>query len=147
MKFEICPAQRTDLPDILRLVKELANYEKAPLEVTSTISMYNEAFDDNLFFVDIVKIQDQIIGFTLYYPTFSTWKGKMMYLEDFYLQETYRNQGIGSALFDRFLLKAKEEGCILTKWQVLDWNQNAIDFYEHRGARIQKGWWNGLIDL
>ncbi len=147
MEFVISEATRSELPDVFKLVKALADYENAPEAVTSTILMYQAAFDAKQIFIDVAKIDNKIIGFALYYLTFSTWKGKMMYLEDFFVEKEFRGNGIGSSLFDRFILKSKSLDCVLTKWQVLDWNKTAIDFYEARNARIQKEWWNCLIDL
>jgi len=82
---------------------------------------------------------------TLYYMTFSTWKGKMLYLEDFVIKKGFRRLGIGQLLFDAFLETAREKGCKLTKWQVLDWNETALKFYEKNNAIIEKDWWNGKI--
>jgi len=81
----------------------------------------------------------------LYYMTYSTWKGRMLYLEDFVVQEAFRKAGIGQQLFDGFLQEANNKGCKLVKWQVLDWNVPAIKFYEKNKAIIEKEWWNGKI--
>ena len=77
--------------------------------------------------------------------TFSTWKGRMMYLEDFVVNPEYRGQGIGQQLFDSFIAEAKAQDCNLVKWQVLDWNEPAVRFYERNKATIEKEWWNGKI--
>ena len=85
----------------------------------------------------------------LFYLTFSTWKGKMLYLEDFVVFNDYRRNGIGQMLFEAFLAEAQRLGCRLTKWQVLDWNQPAIDFYEKNQAQARIGgrWWFRTTDL
>ncbi len=140
-------AIRDDLPGILDLVKGLATFEKAADEVTVTIDDYYRAFDEGLIECQVAKKEGQIIGMVLYYMTFSTWKGHMLYLEDFFVLPRFRSEGLGQKLFDRFIDAAKQKGCALTKWQVLDWNHRAIQFYKRNGAVIEKEWWNGKIFL
>ena len=79
--------------------------------------------------------------------TYSTWKGRMFYLEDFVVLEAYRRLGLGQMLFDAFLQEAKDQQCRLVKWQVLDWNEPALRFYRKNNAVIEKEWWNGKIFL
>lgn len=134
-----------DLPAIFQLVKELANYEKAPLEVTATLDDYQKAYKDGVFDATIAQVNDEIVGTAIYYLTWSTWKGRMLYLEDFVVKSDHRKAGIGQLLFDAYLEVAKDMGCTMVKWQVLDWNQQAINFYEKNDAIIEKGWWNGKI--
>ena len=86
-----------------------------------------------------------IVGITVFYMTFSTWRGKCLYLEDFYVQPSYRKYGIGQKLFDAYLDEAKKRGALQTKWQVLDWNEPALNFYKKNNAVIEKEWWNGKI--
>lgn len=138
-------AQRTDLQDIRSLVVELAVFENEPNAVKATILDYEKAFDSGLISCLIAKRSNQIVGMTLFYDTFSTWKGKMLYLEDFYVAKEYRGQGIGQLLFDATLEQATKRDCKLIKWQVLDWNKKAVDFYLKNGATIEKEWWNGKI--
>jgi GNAT superfamily N-acetyltransferase len=88
-----------------------------------------------------------IIGMAIYYPTFSTWRGKMLYLEDFYVQPKYRSKGIGQSLFDSILHRARITNCKLMKWQVLDWNKKAIKFYKRNNAEIETEWLNGKLIL
>lgn len=147
MSYTLRKGTKKDLEAVLQLVQQLAVYEKEPKAVTATLIDYEKAFDNNDIFIDLAIINNAIIGMTLYYPTFSTWKGKMMYLEDFYIIPEARGKGIGVALFDLFLATAKQEECVLTKWQVLDWNTPAVDFYLKRGATIEKDWWNGKMFL
>lgn len=137
--------QRDDLPDVLRLVHILAEFENAGDQVKADLAHYQEQFDDDLFEFVIAEIEHKIIGMALYYPTFSTWKGKMMYLEDFVVNPEYRSQGIGQLLFDRFIEESKKAKCRLVKWQVLNWNEGAIRFYERNNAKIQVDWHNCLI--
>lgn len=135
-------AQTKDLKDILSLVKELAVFEKEPKAVTATIKDYEKYFKQGLFDCIVAENNHKIVGIALYYDTFSTWKGKMLYLEDLIVTESYRGQGIGTQLLDSFLAEAQKKEAILVKWQVLDWNTEAIDFYNKKGATIEKGWWN-----
>lgn len=140
-------AQRTDLPAIHGLVRELAVYEKAEPEFIATLDDYYRDFDAGIFEAIVARTDDQVVGMVLYYLTYSTWKGRMLYLEDFVVSETYRGYGLGQKLFDAFLARARELECRLTKWQVLDWNEPAVKFYEKNGATIEKEWWNGKIFL
>ena len=87
----------------------------------------------------------KIVGIIIYYMTYSTWKGKMLYLEDFVVNQQYRKLGIGQHLFDAFLKEAKDKGARLVKWQVLDWNEPALAFYKKNKAIIEKNWWNGCL--
>ncbi len=131
-----------DLKSIRSLVVELAVFERAPKAVTATLEDYQRLFKEELFQCLVAVENDEIIGIALFYDTFSTWKGKMMYLEDLVVSEKYRNQGVGGQLLDAFLAKSKEKGAVLAKWQVLDWNENAINFYKKRHAELEKGWYN-----
>jgi GNAT superfamily N-acetyltransferase len=90
-------------------------------------------------------MEGEKVGMTVFYRTFSTWKGVTLYLEDFYVTPEYRQHGIGQQLFDAFVDTARQMGCRQTKWQVLDWNEPALRFYEKNGAVIEKEWWNGKI--
>jgi ribosomal protein S18 acetylase RimI-like enzyme len=83
----------------------------------------------------------------LYYMTYSTWKGRMLYLEDFVVSAGFRRYGVGQRLFDAYLRRAKALECRLVKWQVLDWNEPAINFYRKNNAIIETEWWNGKIFL
>lgn len=138
-------ASRVDLPAIHALVRELAVYEKAEQEFTATLEEYREDFEQNVFEAHVAETGKEIAGMVLYYMAYSTWKGKMLFLEDFVIKKDYRQLGIGQRLFDAFLLEARRRGCRMVKWQVLDWNEPAIRFYEKNNAIIEKGWWNGKI--
>ncbi|HHB78367.1 MAG TPA: GNAT family N-acetyltransferase [Saprospiraceae bacterium] len=140
-------AQYVDLESIREMVVELAIFEREPDAVTATLADYQKLFKEGLFDCIVAEIDNRIIGIALYYDTFSTWKGKMMYLEDIVVHQTYRNQGIGSLLFEAFIKEAKENGAVLAKWQVLDWNKDAIKFYENKKAYVEKGWWNVKFNL
>ncbi len=149
MKYKIRKAEIGDAEPIMNLVHELAIFEKAPNEViNSAEQMKKDGFGSHpLFWSLVVEMNSEVIGFALFYFRYSTWKGKVLYLEDFYVQEKYRGRGIGAALFDEVLTTAKMEACHRVSWQVLDWNESAIRFYEKYKANFDKEWWNGSIDL
>jgi len=136
-----------DIPSVFALVKELAIYEKAEHEVYVDVAYYKEAFIKGIFDSIVATINGDIIGICIYYTTFSTWKGKMLYLEDFMVREAYRQNGVGQLLYDKLVSIAKAEGFKLMKWQVLDWNEPAIKFYEKNEATIEKEWWNCKVVL
>ena len=147
MEINIRQGTAEDLPAIHDLVMELAVYENAAHEFTATLETYRQDFRDGLFEVLVAEQGPEVAGMALYYMTYSTWKGKMLYLEDLVVKATHRRQGIGSRLFDAFVETAKAKGCRLVKWQVLDWNNPAIDFYKKKAATIEQEWWNGKIFL
>lgn len=147
-KINIRPANATDLPSIHKLVAELADYENELPAFTATIETYREEFADGIFAAHVAEDEEgEIVGMALYYDTFSTWKGKMLYLEDFVVSESLRGQGIGQRLFAAFKDEAIRRGCVMIKWQVLDWNAPAVSFYEQQGATIEKQWWHGKMFL
>lgn len=129
------------------LVKELAIFEKEPNAVLATVAEYETAFDQGLINAFVAEINDEILGMSFFYPIFSTWNGRTLYLEDFVVKQSARNSGLGQKLFDAFIEEAREQGCRQVKWQVLDWNDDALRFYERNGASIEKNWWNGRMTL
>ena len=149
MKVNIRPAKENDMHEVMALVNELALFEKAPEEVfNSAEQMKIDGFGYNPLFKCIVAESDLgILGFALYYYRYSTWKGKCLYLEDFYVKEDFRNFGIGKELFETIIKTAKHDNCKRINWQVLDWNEPAIKFYEKYNAGFDKEWWNGYIEL
>ena len=139
-------ANLNDMEHILHLVQELAAYEKAPEEVTATVQDYEKNYLEGKFEALIAEdTSGRIVGTTIYYVGWSTWKGRMLYLEDFIVQESSRGQGTGKLLFDALIQEAIALDCKLMKWQVLDWNIPAINFYNKYNAVIEKQWWNGKI--
>jgi len=138
-------AKKGDIQAIRDLVMELAIFEKSPESVTATAEDYDSAFDSGLISMLVAEKDSQIVGMTLYYDTFSTWRGKMLYLEDFVVNEAYRGHGIGDMLFDATVAEAKNRKCTMMKWQVLDWNTGAVKFYKRKQAEIETEWWNGKI--
>ena len=145
LQVSIRPAVAADLPAIHGLVRELAVYEKAEHEFKADLATYRANFDQGLFQAHVAEADGEIVGMALYYLTFSTWKGRMLYLEDFVVREAYQRRGIGQRLFDAYLQTARDKECALAKWQVLDWNQLAINFYEKNKAEIERQWFNGKI--
>jgi GNAT superfamily N-acetyltransferase len=136
-----------DIPALHDLIVELAIYEKEPTAVKATLDEYCTAWNAGVFEFTVAVEDDKIIGIALYYLTFSTWKGKMLYLEDFVVTETHRQKGIGQKLFNQVIEEARSKNCKLLKWQVLDWNIPALNFYNKYYAEIEKNWWNGKIIL
>lgn len=143
----IRPATEADIPAIHALVYELAVYEKEPKAVVTTPDEYLADFRAGLFSALVAEVDGQIAGMMLYFMAYSTWKGKMLYLDDFVVNEAYRRYGIGQKLYDAFLAEAQRLGCRLAKWQVLDWNEPAINFYRKNEAIIETGWWNVKVFL
>ena len=131
---------KNDIPQVYNLVVELAVYEKEPEAVTATLEDYHNDFEEGIFKTLIAEKDGAIAGMMIYYMTYSTWKGKMMYLEDFVVSEQHRRSGLGQLLYDRFVEESKKANAKLVKWQVLDWNEPAIRFYEKNGATIEKRW-------
>ncbi len=138
----IRPATESDIPAIHQLVYELAVYEKEPEAVFTTPEEYLEDFRKGLFESRVAEIDGKVVGMTLFFMTYSSWKGKMLYLDDFVVNEHYRGYGVGQKLYDDFIAEGRRRGCRLVKWQVLDWNEPAIKFYQKNQAIIEKGWWN-----
>ena len=138
---------KSDLPNILNLIKELAEFEKAPEEVEVTVAeMENWGFGANKLFDFFVAEQNGItVGLALYYYKYSTWKGKCLFLEDIIVTEKMRGAGIGKLLFDKIVEVAKNEKVRRLEWQVLDWNEPAIKFYKKYNATLDPEWLNGKL--
>jgi GNAT superfamily N-acetyltransferase len=147
MMTHIRLAIQKDCPRLLELINELALYEKAPLEVTVTLKEFEDAgFGDKPVWKAFVAEQEgKIIGLALYYVRYSTWKGCRLYLEDLVVTEECRGKGIGKSLFDRIVVEAKEQGFNGMTWQVLDWNDPALNFYKKYEANIEPGWLNASL--
>lgn len=144
----IRPAQEKDVPRIYALIKELALYEKAPEQVTNTVERLNyDLFVEPICEAIVAEDKDQVLGFALFYTSYSTWKGRSLYLEDFYVSEDHRKQGIGQLLFDEVIRIAKERKMARMDWQVLEWNQLAIDFYAKNKALLDPEWVNGRYNF
>lgn len=148
MKPLIRDAHPEDMPAVLKLIEELAAFEKEPDAVDMTVDILIEGgFSSNpMFQCFIAEMNQEIVGMALVYFRFSTWKGKALHLEDLVVTASMRGKGIGEALYHRVLKYAWDEGAARVNWVVLDWNEGAIKFYERSGAVIDKRWWQVSMD-
>lgn len=144
MNVVIRRAVKEDGVRLMELINELALYEKAPEEVTVTLPHFVESgFGDNpVWWAFVAEVDGRVEGFALYYIRYSTWKGQRMYLEDILVTEKMRGKGLGKLLFDRLIGEAKEKKFSGMVWQVLDWNEPAINFYKKYNANFDAGWLN-----
>ncbi len=149
MKIEIRRAAREDCPRLLELVKELAVYERAPNEVTVSIDHFTESgFGKKpVWWAFVAEVDGAIQGFALYYIRYSTWKGQAMYLEDILVTEKMRGKQIGKLLFEQLMEEAREKKLKRIVWQVLDWNEPAINFYKKYDCKFESAWINCTLDL
>ena len=140
-------AVKADCARILELIIELAIFEKEPDAVTATLAELEEAgFGPNpVWKAFVVEDEGIIVGFALYYIRYSTWKGQRLYLEDLVITESHRGKGLGKLLFDRLIQETRELGFSGMVWQVLDWNEPAINFYKKYEASIETGWLNAAL--
>ncbi|HEY3430839.1 MAG TPA: GNAT family N-acetyltransferase [Cyclobacteriaceae bacterium] len=148
-KATIRIGKKEDLPRVLDLVKELALYERAPHEVTNTVErMEKDGFGSNpIYGLFVAENGNGIVGISIYYWRYSTWKGKRLYLEDIIVTEKERGSGIGKLLFDRTMQHAIDENCSGMIWQVLDWNEPAINFYKkYYNAKLDGEWINCSLE-
>ncbi len=149
MNTVIRRAEKEDCVQLLNLVRELAVFEKAPEEVTVTLQHFMESgFGEKpVWWAFVAEENNIVIGFAMYYIRFSTWKGQRMYLEDFVVTEAARGKGIGKLLFDRIIEEAQEKNFCGIVWQVLDWNDSAINFYKKYNTKFDGEWLNCSIDF
>ena len=147
MKTIIRTAVKDDCPRLLELVQELATYERAPGEVTVTLDHFTESGfgEQPVWWAFVAEVNERIVGFALYYIRYSTWKGQAMYLEDILITNEMRGKGIGKLLFDRLIEEARDKKFNRIIWQVLDWNEPAINFYKKYNADFDAGWINCSI--
>lgn len=136
-------ALKEDCKAMMQLVNELALYEKAPQEVTVNFDHFVESgFGKKpVWWAFVAEVEGKVVGFALYYIRYSTWKGQRLYLEDILVNEPYRGKGIGKMLFDKLIEETKEKKFTGMVWQVLDWNEPAINFYKkYDGVSFDKEW-------
>jgi GNAT superfamily N-acetyltransferase len=148
-EINIRPAVAEDCPAMLELIRELAVFERAPDEVTVDPEHFRDSgFGDNPVWWALVAEGDGVVvGFALYYVRYSTWKGQRMYLEDIIVNEPWRGKGIGKLLMDKLIEVAAEKKFTGMMWQVLDWNEPAINFYKRYNARFDAEWVNVSIEI
>ena len=145
MAYTYREATTADLPAILGLIKELALFEKAPEQVTNTVERMEQ--EQDLF--DTIVVEEEsgsIVAIALYFYAYSTWVGKTLYLDDLYVQPAHRGHGIGSALLNQLFDIARAADCQRVRWQVLDWNEPAIQLYKKSGATLDGSWYNCDFD-
>jgi GNAT superfamily N-acetyltransferase len=147
MDIIIRRALQTDCPRLLELIYELAVYEKAPQEVTVSLSHFSDSgFSANpVWWGFVAEVDGMVVGMALYYIRYSTWKGQRMYLEDILVTESMRGNKIGSKLMDQLIIEAKEKNFTGMNWQVLEWNEPAIHFYKKYNASFDPEWVNCSI--
>ncbi len=141
-------ATPNDIPFVLQMIRGLAEYEKEPREVTITEDQLRaDGFGPNpLYGCWILELDARPVGFALYYNRYSTWKGKTLYLEDLYVIPEARGAGLGKAAMIKLAQLARDTGCVRFEWQVLDWNQPAIDFYKSFDTQLLPQWVNCRLD-
>ncbi|MCJ8290213.1 MAG: GNAT family N-acetyltransferase [Crocinitomicaceae bacterium] len=146
MSCTIRKAKRGDELVLIDLIKGLAEYENDLEAVDNTPEkLGTDLFDSKICEAILAEQDGQVIGFAIYYTSYSTWKGPCMYLEDLYLVPEARGTGAGGMLFDRVVEIAKEREYARMDWQIIDWNTSAIEFYKKRGAQIDEEWLNGRL--
>jgi GNAT superfamily N-acetyltransferase len=144
MEINIRRAVKEDCARLLELIHELAVYEKAPQEVTVTMEHFVESGfgKQPVWWAFVAEVDGKVEGFAMYYIRYSTWKGQRMYLEDLLVTEKMRGKGLGKMLFDRLIEEAREKKFSGMVWQVLDWNEPAINFYKKYNAQFDPEWIN-----
>lgn len=143
MKIKIREAAKNDMKEVYNLIVELAVFEKEHDEVDISIKDLEDMgylYKNPLFKCFVAEVEDDIVGAAIIYNRFSTWKGKTLHLEDLIVTKKMRGKGIGSKLFDKVILFGKKSEAKRISWNVIDWNKDAIEFYENRGAKIVDGW-------
>ena len=141
-KLKIRPAFKDDMSSVHNLIKELAKFERNPDQVIISVKdLKKHGFGKNPLFKCIVaEIENQIVGMALFYPRYSTWRGPTIHLEDLIVKEKWKSNGIGRALYKEFIQYAFSKKVRRVEWVVLDWNKNAIDFYNISGAKVLQDW-------
>lgn len=150
MSIKIRKAVKEDCVSMMELIQELAVYEKEPDAVTVNFDHFVDCgFGEKpIWWAFVAEVDGKVEGFALWYIRYSTWKGSRLYLEDLLVTEKMRGQGIGKLLFDKLVEEAKSKKYSGMMWQVLDWNEPAINFYKkYPEVVIDKGWLNCMINF
>lgn len=142
--YSIRKGTKNDIPMAFELIMELAVFEKGEHKVSNTLEeMIEDGFGQNpIFEFYVAEFEGKIIGMSLYYMRYSTWRGRCLFLEDLIVTESHRGQGVGKKLLDITVQEAKKQKVNLMMWQVLDWNTAAIEFYKKVGAELDPEWIN-----
>ncbi|MCB4807473.1 GNAT family N-acetyltransferase [Tamlana sp. 62-3] len=142
MNYTIRKSVKSDMPQVLDLINELAIYEKEPDAVEVTLKdLENDGFGENpAFLCFVAEIDNKVEGIALIYNRYSTWKGKIIHLEDLIVSQKMRGKGLGTALLNQVVKYGHSIGVKRINWEVLDWNEPAIKFYESKGANVMRDW-------
>ncbi|MEE9362432.1 MAG: GNAT family N-acetyltransferase [Cellulophaga sp.] len=141
MKYTIRKAEVADMKKVLELIQELAVFEKEENAVEVTVEdLVRDGFTNNLFHCFVGESEDEVVGMALVYPRYSTWKGAIVHLEDLIVSEKMRGTGLGSALLAEVVKYGHKLGVKRICWEVIDWNEPAISFYEKKGALVKRDW-------
>ncbi|MCB4798444.1 GNAT family N-acetyltransferase [Neotamlana laminarinivorans] len=142
MNYTIRKSVKSDMPQVLKLINELAEFEKEPDAVEVTLEdLENDGFGKNpAFKCFVAEIDNKVEGIALIYNRYSTWKGKIIHLEDLIVSKAKRGLGIGTALLDEVVKYGHNQGVKRINWEVIDWNEPAIKFYESKGANVMRDW-------
>lgn len=142
MDFKIRKAIAQDMPQVLELITELAVFEEEPDAVEITVAdLLSDGFGPApAFQCFVAEVEDKIEGIALFYGRYSTWKGKVLHLEDLIVSQNMRGSGLGTALLDEVVLHGHQLGVKRVCWEVLDWNESAIEFYQKKGADVKRDW-------
>jgi len=142
MRFTIRDSVKEDMSQVMGLIKELAKFEKEADAVSITVAdLEQDGFGENpLFHCFVAEVENKIVGIALVYPRYSTWKGSVVHLEDLIVTKKMRGSGVGSALLSKVVTYSHELGVKRVCWEVLDWNEPAIAFYESKGANVMRDW-------
>lgn len=142
MKYSIRAAQATDMPQVLELIRELAEFEKdLPAVEISAKELVRDGFgEEKRFHCFVAEVAHEIVGVALVYDRYSTWKGRIIHLEDLIISEKMRGIGLGTALLNEVVKYGRQLGVKRISWEVIDWNEPAISFYEKKGAKVLRDW-------
>ena len=130
------------MPSVHALITELAVFENEPDAVKVTVTdLERDGFGENpLFHCFVAEVELTVVGIALVYPRYSTWSGPVVHLEDLIITEKMRGKGVGSKLLNEVVRYGSEKGVRRISWEVLDWNEPAIKFYEQKGAKVLRDW-------